>query len=171
MKRDFEFPQFDAPVLPLIEHLQHGDQTIAVIVRRDYRKDGIEFFTPGTFSQQIGYMNRPKGYVIAPHVHRPVRREVQYTNEVLLIKSGRLRVDFYTAEQDYLQSTILQAGDVVLLAQGGHGFEMLEPTEIIEVKQGPYAGDRDKQRFEGVAADRIRLQPAPPVIEQAMAQA
>ena len=152
MKRDFEIP-----ALPLVEHLRHGDQTMAMIVRRNYRKDGIEFFTPGSFSQQIGYMNRPAGYVIAPHVHCPVRREVQYTNEVLLIKSGRLRVDFYSPEQDYLQSTILEAGDVILLAQGGHGFEMLEATEIIEVKQGPYAGDRDKQRFEPVAHERIQM--------------
>lgn len=152
MKRDFEIP-----ALPLVEHLRHGDQTIALIVRRNYRKDGIEFFTPGSFSQQIGYMNRPAGYVIAPHVHCPVQREVQYTNEVLLIKSGRLRVDFYTPEQAYLESTILETGDVVLLAHGGHGFEMLEPTEIIEVKQGPYAGDRDKQRFEPVAREQIQL--------------
>lgn len=152
MKRDFEIP-----VLPLIEHVEHGTQTIAVIVRHNYRKDGIEFFTPGSFSQQIGYMNRPQGYVIAPHVHTPVPREVQYTNEVLFIKSGRLRVDFYTSEQAYLESTVLEAGDVILLAQGGHGFEMLAPTEIIEVKQGPYAGELDKRRFEAVALDKVQL--------------
>ena len=155
MKRDFEIP-----VLPLIEHVEHGALTIAVIVRHNYRKDGIEFFTPGSFSQQIGYMNRPQGYVIAPHVHTPVPREVQYTNEVLFIKSGRLRVDFYTAEQAYLESTVLETGDVILLAQGGHGFEMLEPTEIIEVKQGPYAGELDKRRFEAVALDRVQLRPS-----------
>jgi mannose-6-phosphate isomerase-like protein (cupin superfamily) len=140
---------------PLIEYLMREGQTIAVIVRHQYRKDGIEFFTPGTFSQQIGYMNRPAGYVIAPHVHLPVQREVQYTNEVLLIKSGRLRVDFYCPAQTYMESRVLEAGDVVLLAQGGHGFEMLEPTEIIEVKQGPYAGDRDKQRFDGVTPEQV----------------
>jgi len=152
MKRDF-----DIPILPLIEHVEHGTQTIAVIVRHNYRKDGIEFFTPGSFSQQIGYMNRPQGYVIAPHVHTPVPREVQFTNEVLFIKSGRLRVDFYTDAEQYLESTVLETGDVVLLAQGGHGFEMLEPTEIIEVKQGPYAGDRDKRRFEPVPREQLQL--------------
>ena len=152
MKRDFEIP-----ALPLIEHIRHGEQTIAVIVRRDFRKDGIEFFTPGSFSQQIGYMNRPAGHVIAPHVHTPVPREVQFTNEVLFIRTGRLRVDFYTEAQDYLESTVLQAGDVILLAQGGHGFEMLAPTEIIEVKQGPYAGELDKRRFEPVQAERLQL--------------
>ncbi len=118
-----------------------------MIIRRSFRKDGIEFFTPGTYSQQIGYMNRPTGYVIAPHVHNPVPREVHYTKEVLFIRSGRLRVDFYSEAQEYLESTVLEAGDVILLARGGHGFEMLEPTEIIEVKQGPYAGDADKTRF------------------------
>lgn len=150
MKRDFEFP-----ATPLVEHIAHGETTIAVILRREFRKDGIEFFTPDHFSQQIGYMNRPQGYVIAPHVHTPVKREVQYTNEVLLIRRGRVRVDFYTDGQDYLESTIVQTGDVILLVEGGHGFEMLEPTEIVEVKQGPYAGDLDKRRFAPVAHERV----------------
>lgn len=131
-----------------IERICHETKELALIIRRSFRKDGIEFFTPGTYSQQIGYMNRPAGYVIVPHVHNPVPREVQYTKEVLFIRSGRLRVDFYSEAQAYLESTVLEAGDVILLAYGGHGFEMLEPTEIIEVKQGPFPGDRDKTRFE-----------------------
>jgi hypothetical protein len=68
-----------------------------------------------------------------------------------------MRVDFYTDTQAYLQSTILEAGDIILLAFGGHGFEMIEPTEIIEVKQGPYAGDMDKTRFSPVSPDKLRL--------------
>jgi hypothetical protein len=131
-----------------IERIIHGSQELALIIRRTFRKDGIEFFTPGSYSQQIGYMNRPAGYVIAPHVPKPVKREVQYTKEVLFIKSGRVRVDFYSEAQDYLENAVLEEGDVILLAYGGHGFEMLEPTEMIEVKQGPYAGDEDKIRFE-----------------------
>lgn len=131
-----------------IERIFHETKELALIIRRSYRKDGIEFFTPGTYSQQIGYMNRPGGYVIAPHVHNPVPREVQYTKEVLFIRSGRLRVDFYSEAQIYLESTVLESGDVILLAYGGHGFEMLERTEIIEVKQGPFPGERDKTRFE-----------------------
>lgn len=141
----------------MIERISHNGLELALIIRHSFRKDGIEFFTPGTYSQQIGYMNRPAGYVIPPHVHNPVVREVQYTKEVLLIKSGRLRVDFYSESQEYLESTHLEAGDVILLAYGGHGFEMLEPTEIIEVKQGPYAGDQDKTRFDSVAAGQIRM--------------
>ena len=141
----------------MIEHITQGDLLIAIIIRWKFKKDGIEFFTPGTFSQQIGYMNRPSGYVIPPHVHNPVLREVEYTAEVLFIKSGKLRVDFYSPSQEYLESTILEHGDVILLAHGGHGFEMLEPTEIIEVKQGPFAGDRDKTRFRGIANDQVKI--------------
>lgn len=141
----------------MIHTIDYNGQQLALIIRRDFKKDGIEFFTPGTYSQQIGYMNRPAGYVIPPHVHNPVAREVQYTKEVLFIKSGRLRVDFYSESQEYLESTILESGDVILLAYGGHGFEMLEPTEIIEVKQGPYAGDQDKTRFDPVEHDRLRM--------------
>ena len=130
---------------------------LAVILRNSFNRDGIEFFTPSDFSQQLGYMNRPQGYVISPHVHNPVTREVKYTKEVLLIKSGKVRADFYDDDQNYLESHILYQGDVVLLAFGGHGFEMLEPSEIIEIKQGPYAGDDDKTRFEPVSVDKLKI--------------
>ena len=143
----------------MIDRILHDGRELALIVRRNYRVEGIEFFTPGTYSQQIGYMNRPAGYVIAPHVHCPVIREVQYTKEVLFVRSGRVRVDFYSEEQTYLQSTVLEPGDVILLAFGGHGFEMLEPTEMIEVKQGPYAGDQDKTRFDPVDSASIVIDP------------
>lgn len=141
----------------MIERIFHQDQELALVVRSQYHAEGIQFFTPSTYSQQIGYMNRPKGYVIAPHVHKPVTREVQYTKEVLFIKSGKVRVDFYSDAQEYLESTILSKGDIILLAYGGHGFVMLEPTEIVEVKQGPYAGDQDKTRFESVPEEKIKM--------------
>lgn len=152
---DLPFPLHEGSTM--IERIFCQEKELALIIRRSYRKDGIEFFTPGTYSQQVGYMSRPSGYVIPPHVHNAVPREVQYTKEVLFIRSGRIRVDFYSEAKDYLESTVLEAGDVILLAYGGHGFEMLEPTEIIEVKQGPYAGDQDKSRFEPISADQIKL--------------
>ena len=141
----------------MIESVNSGDITLAVILRADYHAEGIQFFTPNDFSQQLGYMNRPQGYVIPPHVHNPVTREVQFTKEVLIIKSGKVRVDFYDDDQHYLESRILNQGDIVLLAFGGHGFEMLEASEIVEVKQGPYAGEGDKTRFSPISINQIRL--------------
>ncbi len=141
----------------MIETLKVGDQLLAVIVSNRFNEPGIHFFTPDDLSQQLAYMHHPAGKVIDPHVHNPVSRNVQYTQEVLFIKRGRLRVDFYDNEQAYIESRILSAGDVILLATGGHGFEVLEEIEMIEVKQGPYAGDNDKTRFDGVAAERVMI--------------
>jgi mannose-6-phosphate isomerase-like protein (cupin superfamily) len=133
------------------------ESLLAIIVSASYQAEGIHFFTPSEFSQQLAYMKHPQGKAIAPHVHNPVPREVKYTQEVLFIKKGKLRVDFYSAEQQYLESRILQAGDVILLAVGGHGFEVLEELEMFEVKQGPYAGEQDKTRFQSISADLIKL--------------
>lgn len=136
----------------MIETIKHGDTILAVVLPANHRSDGIQFFTPDEFSQQLAYMNHPNGHVISPHIHNEVKREVQFTKEVLFIRSGRLRVDFYDESRIYLESRMLEAGDVILLAHGGHGFEMLEDTEIVEVKQGPYAGNEDKTRFDGITA-------------------
>jgi hypothetical protein len=139
----------------MIERIDCDGRLLALILRAGFRASGIQFFTPNDFSQQLGYMNRPAGYVIPPHVHNPVAREVQFTKEVLFIKSGRVRVDFYDEGQRYLESRVLEAGDVILLAYGGHGFEMLESSEMIEVKQGPYAGDGDKTRFDPIPSSKV----------------
>ena len=141
----------------MIENITHEGRSLATLLRTSYYEHGIKFFTPDEYSQQLAYMNRPQGYVIQPHVHNSVPRQVQFTKEVLFIKSGRVRVDFYDDEKNYLESRILNPGDVILLAFGGHGFEMLEASEIIEVKQGPYAGDADKTRFEPVSSQHLLL--------------
>ena len=139
----------------MVYRISSGNKLLALIIPHSFNKDGIEFFTPGDFSQQLAYMKRPEGYAIPPHVHNFVPREVQFTQEVLFIKSGKVRVDFYDDEQNYLESRILNPGDVILLAHGGHGFVMLEESEIIEVKQGPYAGEKDKTRFDCVKESEV----------------
>ena len=131
----------------MLENITYNQEILAIIIKKNYHSEGISFFTPDDYSQQLAYMNRPRGYIIQPHVHNSIPRQVSYTKEVLLIKSGKVRVDFYNENKDYLESRILHPGDVILLAFGGHGFEMLEASEIIEIKQGPYAGELDKTRF------------------------
>lgn len=141
----------------MYETIQTGEQLIAIIVRSSFRENGIRFLTPDAFSQQLAYMQHPVGRLIEPHVHNPVPREVIYTQEVLFLRRGRLRVDFYDDERNYLESRVLEEGDVILLASGGHGFEVLDEIEMIEVKQGPYAGEADKTRFIGVSAANVKV--------------
>lgn len=136
----------------MIERISHADQLMAIIVRAAFSEPGISFFTPNELSQQLAYMRHPAGKIIQPHVHNPVPREVHYTQEVLFIRKGVLRVDFYDNDQDYLESRMVYRGDTILLATGGHGFEVIEEVEMIEVKQGPYAGEADKTRFQGKKA-------------------
>lgn len=140
----------------MYKNIEHNNKLLAIIVSHSYNKDGISFFTPGDLSQQLAYMKHPEGKLIEPHVHNIVKREVHYTQEVLFIRKGKLRVDFYNDERKYLESHILIAGDVILLASGGHGFEVLEDVEMFEVKQGPYAGEGDKTRFAGISSNEIK---------------
>lgn len=132
----------------MFEQIVHNQHLLALIVSHKFRESGIHFFTDDDLSQQLAYMQHPKGKVIEPHVHNSVCREVHFTQEALFIRKGKLRVDFYSKEQEYIESRILEGGDVILLIQGGHGFEVLEELEMFEVKQGPFTGDLDKTRFE-----------------------
>lgn len=133
----------------MIETIHHNDGVVAIIIRKDHHTEGIEFITPQNFSLQLGSMTRPAGYKIVPHIHNPVRRETTGTQEALFVKRGRIEIDFYSFEQVYLQSRILSTGDIVLLAGAGHGINVLEEAEIIEVKNGPFIAGSDKGRFEG----------------------
>ena len=135
--------------------VEHEQKLLAVIVRNDFREPGITFFTQDELSQQMGFMRHPAGKVIEPHVHNHISRSVNYTQEALFIRRGKIRVDFYSDAQGYLFSYVLTAGDVILLISGGHGFEVLEEVEMIEVKQGPYAGDSDKTRFTGIRSEQL----------------
>jgi hypothetical protein len=140
-----------------VQRISDDSGLLAVIIRADFQADGIVFATPNELPQQLGYMKRPAGYEIDPHVHVLKRYDVQYSSETLFIRKGKVRIDFYSEDRQYLSSEILMAGDVVLLSRGGHGFEMLEESEIIEVKQGPYESDNDKIRFEGIKKNQIIL--------------
>jgi predicted DNA-binding transcriptional regulator YafY len=133
------------------------DQVLAMVIPADFSEPGVSFFTPNNYSQQLAYMRHPAGRTVRAHAHNEMRREVFRTLEVLFIRKGRLRVDFYQQDGSYIVSYVLGAGDTILLVSGGHGFEMLDEVEMIEVKQGPFAGPTDKTLFEPVAREKIRI--------------
>ena len=124
----------------------NGNQ-LGLIIRSCFIASGIDFLTPDAFGQQVAYMNRPKGEIIQAHIHEPISRTLTGTQEVLYIRKGRIRVDFYDTDRTYVSSKILEAGDLMLLNTGGHRFEVLEEIDMIEIKQGPFVEGRDKTRF------------------------
>ncbi|UKT63333.1 hypothetical protein [Pedobacter mucosus] len=126
----------------MIERIVKDSIVFAIIIRSEYKSEGIEFFTPTEFSQQLGYMNRKKGYVINAHKHRDSEVTISKLFETLVVKSGSTLVSFFDENDLYFQDTTINKGDVILFTGYGHQFEMLEDTEIIEVKQGPYLDDK-----------------------------
>ena len=129
--------------------IEYDGKLLAIIIPHDYHADAVNFCTPNDFSQQLAFMHHPKGHVIEAHTHNKIPREVFFTQEVLFIRKGKLEVDFYDDNKQYLESYTLETGDVILLASGGHGFTVLEDLDMIEVKQGPYVQGLDKTRFIG----------------------
>lgn len=120
---------------------------LALVIRASFSQPGINFVTKDESVHQLGVLKWPKGHLIDAHVHKPMSRAIDSTQEVLFIRSGRVRVDLYGEDRRYRSSVELGAGDVIFLASGGHGFEILEDADIIEVKQGPYKGEGEKTRF------------------------
>lgn len=134
---------------PLIERLQDAQGAeLAVILRADFAADGLQFFTPDDYGQQLGYMRHPAGHIVQAHVHHEVERVVRTTMEVLFVRFGLVRVDLFDGSLGHMATRLLRSGDVIMLVSGGHRFEMLEAAELIEVKQGPFVGSADKSRFD-----------------------
>jgi hypothetical protein len=130
----------------MIENIEYNGKMIAIIIYKNYHNEGTSFITNKESILQLGYMSHPMGYRIKPHVHNPVHRHTIGTQEVLFVKGGVIRIDFYSYDKVYLESRKLSAGDAVLMAGGGHGITVLETATMIEVKNGPYI--EDKERFQ-----------------------
>lgn len=122
-----------------------NSETIAIVIKKSFKKSGINFMSKDYFPLQLGINSYKKGDKIKPHVH--IDREIMIKNlqEVVYIKSGKVTVDLYDSNKQLFKSIKLSTGDLIFFVSGGHGFEMLNDTTIIEVKQGPYLGkDKDK---------------------------
>jgi len=140
-----------------VEYCRFNGALHAIIVRSSFNDPGITFFTDAASSQQLAAMSHPVGKIIAPHRHNGVPREVHQMQEVLVIQEGKLQVDFYTESEEYLESRILFAGDTIMLCDGAHGFRVLEPLKMIEIKQGPYPGEGQTTRFSEVPDSDVRI--------------
>jgi len=131
----------------MIEEVIINEEKLALIVRSDFKPVCSQFLTQDEDILQLGYIVYDAGKFITPHIHKAVTRNIVGTPEVLIVKSGKIITTFYDSEKRKIGDKILSSGDIIILFKGGHGFEMLENTTLIEVKQGPYLGDMDKEKF------------------------
>ena len=130
-----------------VEYVSFHGKPLAYIIRVEMNPEKTIFLTPQDFNLQLGFVVYTAGGEVARHTHRPLERHIVGTNEVLFIKKGRCEVDIYNDDREVVATLQLRTGDVMLMVGGGHGFRMLEDTILLEVKQGPYTGLDEKERF------------------------
>lgn len=129
-----------------MEIIKKNKKILAIIIRRNFKTSGIKFFTPNSFSQQLAQMTHKKGKIINCHYHKKNIRKTVNTQEVLIIKKGKLKVYLFERKK-FFCTKIIKDGDIILLANCGHGFKALSNVTFVEVKQGPYNPKTDKVVF------------------------
>jgi len=132
---------------PNVECVAWNGRALAYIVRAELSPERTSFVTPDGENLQVGFVVYPAGGTIQRHTHRPLERHLVGTNEVLVVRRGRCLIDIYSDTHDLVATRELRVGDIMLMVGGGHGFRMLDDTVLIEVKQGPYTGLDEKERF------------------------
>jgi hypothetical protein len=131
----------------MIEHISSGDKLLAILVGRDHQPPATEFVTPSEQNLQVGFVKYPQGGVVQAHRHLPLERHIVGTNEVIVVRSGTVELALYDDDKALVTRRVLVPGDLVLLLGGGHGFRMVEDAVLMEIKQGPYSGLQEKERF------------------------
>lgn len=132
----------------MIIRVKDKKELLAIIIKPDYfKKKGVNFFTESYLNQQVAYMNHKKNHIIQPHTHKRKLRKIYDTNECLFILKGSMRVNFFNNKKKYVTSRIIKKNYIILLLSGGHGFKILKNCQFLEVKQGPYMLEKDKERF------------------------
>ena len=130
-----------------IEHIVSNGRPLAYVIRGELDPCKTTFLTPPEFKQQVGFVVYPEGGEIQRHFHRPLERHLVGTSEVLVVRRGRCVIDIYDDDRTLVATRELRQGDIMLMVNGGHGFRLMEDTVFLEIKQGPYTGLDEKERF------------------------
>ncbi|HYG89634.1 MAG TPA: hypothetical protein VD978_25640 [Azospirillum sp.] len=131
----------------LVETITDNGRILAYVVRAGTRAERTTFVTGPDAPFQLGFIVYPKGGEVARHFHKPVERHLTSTSEAILVRSGACEVDFFDDARALIRTVALQAGDLVMTLAGGHGYRMTDDCVLLEIKQGPYPGLDEKERF------------------------
>jgi uncharacterized protein with PhoU and TrkA domain len=130
-----------------IERITWNGELLACIIKAHASFDETSFLTPPEYNFQVGFVVHSADSEIAPHEHASTEHRVKQIFEVLLVRRGRCEVDIYNRDREHVATRELREGDLLLIAEGGHGFRMLEDTVFLEIKQGPYTGADQKKPY------------------------
>lgn len=130
-----------------IEKIIREGKLLAQIIRGSQRVNKTTFFTSPQAYLQLGCVVYPANTIIKRHIHKNILRKLDRTEEILIVQKGRCVLDIYDDKKEFVVSKNLKKGDVVILVSGGHGFRLLSATILLEIKQGPYTDQDEKERF------------------------
>ena len=131
----------------LIEKIEKRRQLIALIVRSNYKPQRQGFISSLDLTQQIRVMDFQAGDAIQRHTHKIIERKISKTAETIVILSGLVEIDIYDDRNNFIKTVNLRKNDLIFFASGGHGFRFIKKSKFIEIKQGPYLGESDRERF------------------------
>lgn len=118
-------------------------KVIAHVFRSSLRSKGVSFLTPQDYTLQLGLIEHPSNYVIRSHAHnQKIKYHVDTTQEFLYIEKGEVQIDLLDMHGKFVERVILHGKDFVLFVWGGHAITVTKKARIIEIKQGPYPGDK-----------------------------
>ena len=130
-----------------VEEIRSAGQLLCLIVTGRFVPEKTTFLTSPDLKQQVGFIVYGKGKEIPRHGHRLIERQIVGTSEVIVVWKGSCELDIYNDQKALIATRMLNQGDIMVMVGGGHGFRMCEDTILLEVKQGPYPGLDEKERF------------------------
>lgn len=131
-----------------IEEIRAGEVLIGYLVRAGAGlPDSTTFVTPDEANLQVGFVVKSSDHSVPRHDHKPVERTIVGTSEVLIVQEGSGSVEFFDEERNFVSRHRFVENDVLVMLTGGHAFSFDSHTVLLEVKQGPYPGIDEKERF------------------------
>lgn len=124
-----------------------NNKLLAMIFSPNDYKDEKHFLTKDSNEFQIAQFNLDEATEIKRHIHKDQERKINKTSEVIIVNEGSLELEIYDEELKLVTKEIVNQGQVIALFNGGHGFKTLSKSKFLEVKQGPYVEDQDKEKF------------------------
>ena len=132
-----------------IKEIKQNDIILAKYISSKEFEEGLKFYSSDNDFIQLGTWKYDSGRKLLPHIHNNVERIVEWTQEIIYVKSGSVKASIYGVDEELVSEIFLKEGDILILLRGGHGYEILEDnTQVKKIKNGPYVGaEKDRRRI------------------------
>lgn len=129
-----------------MEYIIDNGTVIGIIDHYKNFKKGLSFYGTNKDSIQIGKFRYDKDQVLRAHKHIERKREINKTQEILIVFEGSCILYIYGVNDNIIQEKILKEGNFYISYNGGVKYKILEDdTFLLEVKSGDYIVTSDDE--------------------------